>query len=153
MKILVTVNDITIVGFDVTSLHRITIAREMRAAYAPRRESTIEKMREKGGGGNMLLGVKISSAFRVALAPAVTFETLKTTHVRACVRAKNSREVKSERGSIEFRRRIRYQLVTGPREPLEDEIAELVQLIIGSLRSDKVEIRRYTAPTAALTMR
>lgn len=30
---------------------------------------------------------------------------------------------------------------------LEDEIAELVQLIIGSLRSDKVQIRRYTAGT------
>jgi len=28
---------------------------------------------------------------------------------------------------------------------LEDEIAELVQLIIGSLRSNKVQIRRYTA--------
>lgn len=35
----------------------------------------------------------------------------------------------------------------------EDEIAELVQLIIGSLRSNKVQIRQYTAPAPALTMR
>lgn len=39
------------------------------------------------------------------------------------------------------------RLVIGSRELLEDEIAELVQLIIGSLRSDKVQIRQYTAGT------
>lgn len=44
----------------------------------------------------------------------------------------------------EFRHK---QLVIGARELSEDEIAELVQLIIGSLRSDKVQIRQYTAST------
>lgn len=46
---------------------------------------------------------------------------------------------------IEFGHRKHF--VIGPRELSEDEIAELVQLIIEYLRSDKVQIRQYTAGT------